>query len=180
MTYAMPRRPLRYHPSVLACIASGFCLGTVGLLFATATCLGQTVGSWQPGQGVFGEGSSPLATVDPTTGIAHTAVMFAINAARGAAQPSLSLVYSSDAGTRTAGVGWGLNLPSIEAKPLSTPGTALTSAGGYVAPGGRGRYTFDGLPIVPICVVTQSSCSATSAENMPTWTAVNSVGSQIG
>jgi RHS repeat-associated protein len=121
----------------------------------------------QPGLGVFNEGySPPAATVDPSKGVAHAEVPFALLPARGAPQPILSLVYSSDAGTRTAGVGWGLDLPAIERKALSNPGTNLGD-----------RYTFAGQPIVPICqtgaLVTSPGpvtlCESILNEHIPLW-----------
>jgi RHS repeat-associated protein len=123
-----------------------------------ATGRGQIVDSFQPGQGVFNESYSPLATVEPAKGLARATVPFRLNAARGSAQPALNLVYSSEGGALTAGTGWGLDLPSIERVPLSNPGVALGD-----------RYVFAGHPIVPVCPPQQSQCPQTSAENMPTW-----------
>jgi RHS repeat-associated protein len=111
----------------------------------------------QPGLGVFNEGYLPQADVDPSKGVAHAVVPLTLLPARGAAQPLLRLVYSSDAGTGMAGVGWGFDPPSIERKPLSNPGVNLGD-----------RYTFAGQPIVPICQV-QQGCSRSPSEQMPLW-----------
>jgi RHS repeat-associated protein len=113
----------------------------------------------QPGLGVFNEGYSPPGVrVEPSKGVAVAEISFALLPARGGAQPSLRLVYSSDAGTRTAGVGWGLDLPSIELRPLSNPGQSLGN-----------RFVFAGQPIVPICQVQQGKCGSSPNENMPQW-----------
>ena len=113
------------------------------------------------GTGVFNEGYVPTVTVDPASGVAHVAFPFSLPAARGAAQPSLSLIYSSDAGTRTAGAGWGLDLPVIERRPLSNPASGLGD-----------RYAISGAAIVQICTVhiaLSPQCNAAPKENMPGW-----------
>jgi hypothetical protein len=67
---ALSSRFLQNIARTLADIAFAFCTGVTWLSLTAATCFGQAIGSSQPGQGVFGEGSSPLATADPATGVA--------------------------------------------------------------------------------------------------------------
>jgi len=121
------------------------------------------------GSGVFAEGFSlPNVSVEPSTGAATSVIPFLLIPARGAAQPSLTLTYSSEAGVRSAGVGWGLALPSIERRNLSGPPSYNNN------PVTGDRFIFMGQPIIPICVVTQDGhCSDTNgkqiAELMPSW-----------
>jgi hypothetical protein len=121
-----------------ACLAAGVCIFLLSTSAAwaqhdktSASDASKVVDPWTPGTGIFNEGSSPTTTVDPSTGVLHTVIPFSLLPARGAAQPSLNLVYSSDAGTRTAGVGWGLDLPAIERKPLSSPGRYFAAAASF-------------------------------------------------
>jgi hypothetical protein len=58
--------------------------------------------------------ANALAEVDPSTGAVRASLPFHLPVARGQAQPSLALMYNSAAGVGTAGVGWSLNLPSVE------------------------------------------------------------------
>ncbi|MBL8610507.1 MAG: VCBS repeat-containing protein, partial [Myxococcales bacterium] len=71
--------------------------------------------------------------------------------ARGVAQPSLSLTYSSRAGSREAGMGWGLSLPTIERQPLS--GWPSFDDGEGHDPAVKDRFAFDGKPLVFLCTV---------------------------
>ena len=149
----------------------GWCAATVffAAIALSSAAEAQVVSSFQPGQGVFNESNKPLATVDPVMGVAHATVPFLLNSARGAAQPELTLVYSSDAGDETAGRGWGLSLPSIERRPLSAPGLGIAR---------DNRFVFSGQPIVPVCEVLASKCSnpALGNESLPPWTVDGSPG----
>jgi hypothetical protein len=110
-----------------------------------------------------------LAQVDPSTGAAQASLTFQLPVARGQAQPSLGLVYSSAAGVGFAGVGWSLNLPSIERKgaagfpkfvddPAGTDRASACSAD--VAPTDPNatscadRFMFAGQHLVAICVLS--------------------------
>ena|SRR5215470_1652334 len=62
-----------------------------------------------------------LASADPSSGTIRSSLPVTLNKARGSVQPSLGLYYSSVNGNREAGVGWGLELPSIERRNLSGP-----------------------------------------------------------
>src|SRR5262245_16641974 len=55
-------------------------------------------------------GALDMATVEPSSGVFRTTIPIAVPSARGRPQPGLDLYYSSAAGIREAGVGWGLNL----------------------------------------------------------------------
>jgi RHS repeat-associated protein len=59
-------------------------------------------------------GALSAASVEPSSGVLRSALEFVLPAARGNSQPSLTLSYSSSAGIREGGVGWGLPLPVIE------------------------------------------------------------------
>src|SRR5437879_308507 len=96
------------------------------------------------GAGVFGEGN---VSVEMTSGVLRTAIPFLLPAARGAVQPQLALSYSSASGPSEAGTGWGLNLPSIERKPLS--GAPLFTRL-------HDRMAFSGQPLVRICGIPAS------------------------
>jgi hypothetical protein len=163
----------------LSPVTMSFCAALLMAAAALAQDGSGLVVASQPGSGTFNEGYSfPEATVDPSTGAAHATIPFSLIPARGSAQPSLNLVYSSAAGMRTAGVGWRLDLPSIERKNLSGPPqyedplvTPLPPSRNPWNPSGD-RFTFSGQPIVPICQVSLSStppCDNAPAEPMPSW-----------
>jgi RHS repeat-associated protein len=59
------------------------------------------------------EGMGESFSAQASTGIASFSVPFALPAARGDAQPSLSLSYSSASGSGVAGVGWDVGVPFI-------------------------------------------------------------------
>src|SRR5579859_4037951 len=73
--------------------------------------------------GSFGSAGNPsgnsveaLATVNEATGTATAGYSFKLPKARGDAQPSLSLQYSSGSGVGFAGMGWSLNVSTIARK----------------------------------------------------------------
>src|SRR6516225_7950005 len=59
-------------------------------------------------------GALAAATVEPSSGVMKASLPIALPRARGGSQPGLALTYSSAAGVREAGVGWGLPLPVIQ------------------------------------------------------------------
>ena len=59
------------------------------------------------------QGMGESFSAQPSTGIATFSVPFALPKARGAAQPSLSLGYSSSSGSGVAGIGWDVSVPFI-------------------------------------------------------------------
>jgi len=110
-----------------------------------------------------------LASADPSTGIAHSTFSFHLETARGKVQPTLRLTYSSTDGQREAGIGWGLNIASIERLNASggpkfndpPPGEAVTAS--------TDRFVFGWAPLVPICNINAAgSCKgALKGEVMP-------------
>jgi hypothetical protein len=56
----------------------------------------------------------------------------------------LALHYHSSTHDREAGYAWGLDLPSIERRPLSGAPRFLTSG----LPAGEERYAFQGQPLI--------------------------------
>lgn len=111
------------------------------------------------------------ASVEPSTGVFRASLRFILPSARGGPQPNLSLGYSSAAGIRHSGVGWGLNLPVIERKNQSGPPS-------YADPPPEAsldahkidRLTYNGEPLVPICRITKGVCLEVPSEPMPSWT----------
>jgi RHS repeat-associated protein len=117
----------------------------------------------EPGGGIPESGSLSLANalaavaLDPSTGVLTTSLPLETPAARGVPQPGLALTYNSAAGIREAGVGWGLNVPSIErrnrdgAPQYHDPSSVAIDAAAIQA---MDRFVFNGKPLVPICLVT--------------------------
>ena len=106
-----------------------------------------------------------------STGIATFSVPFALPAARGGAQPSLGLSYSSASGAGLAGMGWSVGVPYIARQTdRGLPGYDDQAA--WHA--NQDRFVFNGgQELVPICTVDDSlSCAgAVANEVMPPWSA---------
>ena len=96
-----------------------------------------------------------LATVDLSTGEARASFAFALPTARGEAQPTLSLSYSSAAGVGFAGMGWTMSLPAIERRGAAGAPRFDSDVLGASPDQSSDRYVFDGLPLVPICTLTE-------------------------
>ena len=111
--------------------------------------------------------ANALAAValDPSTGVLTSSLPIETPAARGGPQPRLALTYNSAAGIREAGVGWGLNVPSIERQNRDgAPRYQDPSPNGFdVGFRAMDRFVFDGKPLVPICVVSNFACIDSSA-----------------
>ncbi|MBI2389823.1 MAG: hypothetical protein HYV09_09545 [Deltaproteobacteria bacterium] len=105
-----------------------------------------------------------------STGIATFSIPFALPSARGGAQPSLSLSYSSSGGHGVAGVGWEIGAPFI-ARQTDRGLPSYTDGADWTAQ--QDRFVFNGgQELVPICLVTSGRvCSATlpAGEVMPEW-----------
>jgi len=109
-----------------------------------------------------------------STGIATFSVPFALPHARGGAQPSLGLSYSSSGGFGLAGVGWDVGVPFI-ARQTDRGLPNYADATGFDP--NQDRFVFNGgQELVPICVVSGSSClpsqggsGALPGEVMPAW-----------
>ncbi|HEX6275113.1 MAG TPA: SpvB/TcaC N-terminal domain-containing protein, partial [Polyangiaceae bacterium] len=106
-----------------------------------------------------------------STGVASFSVPFAIPAARGGAQASLGLSYSSGSGPGLAGMGFSVGVPFIARQTdRGLPGYD-DRATFHPA---QDRFVFNGgQELVPICTVTTSlGCSgALAGEQMPAWSA---------
>ena len=98
-----------------------------------------------------------LSSVDLSTGSARASYAFALPKARGDAQPSLGLQYSSASGVGVAGVGWTLNVPSIVRKGAAGiprfQDAALTSPNTLGTDLGTDDYYIDGRLLVPIAAM---------------------------
>ncbi len=108
-----------------------------------------------------------------STGIATFSVPFSLIPARGDAQPSLGLSYSSAGGHGLAGVGWEVGVPFIARQTdRGLPQYVDPGAGGPWFPG-QDRFVFNGgQELVPICLVPTTGGTCTGAlpgEVMPTW-----------
>lgn len=86
-----------------------------------------------------------------STGIATFSVPFSLPAARGGAQPSLALSYSSASGSGVAGVGWDVGAPFI-ARQTDRGVPSYEDSTSYWD--GQDRFVFNGgQELVPICTV---------------------------
>lgn len=122
------------------------------------------------------EGGAFFDQIDPRTGAMTYSYRFELPKARGVSGPSLALQYNSSARDREAGYGWGLDLPSIELRPLS--GLAQFDAAGRPllpsdrpgeVPFGHERYVFQGQSLVKICDVGGACPSEPSTQGHPGW-----------
>ncbi len=106
-----------------------------------------------------------------STGIATFSVPFALPAARGGAQPSLGLSYSSGSGAGLAGMGWSVGVPYI-ARQTDRGLPAYEDKETWHA--NQDRFVFNGgQELVPICTVDDAlACKGKLAEEvMPPWSA---------
>jgi hypothetical protein len=126
--------------------------------------------------------ANALADVDPSTGAVRASLSFQLPVARGRAQPSLSLMYSSAVGLGTAGVGWTLNLPSIERKgaaafpkfiddPAGTDPASVCSSD-VIPPNSKAstcadRFVLAGQALVPVCIMAGGHISRRSMVKEP-------------
>jgi RHS repeat-associated protein len=122
------------------------------------------------------EGMGESFSTQLSTGTATFGVPFALPAARGVAQPSLSLSYSSSAGQGVAGMGWTVPVGFI-ARQTDRGIPRYDDAPGWHP--GMDHFVFNGgQELVPICVVEADlSClggspvNAPVPEEMPSWSA---------
>jgi len=91
--------------------------------------------------------------------------------ARGKVQPTLRLTYSSADGQREAGIGWGLNIASIERLNVSGGPKFNDPPTGGAVTASTDRFVFGGEPLVPICNIdaTGNCKGALKGEVMPSW-----------
>lgn len=132
-----------------------------------------TVGAGVPESGSQSLSNSlALASVEPSSGVLRTSLPLTLPAARNGVQPYLSIGYNSAAGGREIGVGWGLSMPVIERRNLwGAPQYQDFPNTGAINVALMDRFTYDGAPLVPLCVVTNGVCPQQPAEPMPAWTA---------
>jgi hypothetical protein len=103
-----------------------------------------------------------------STGVATYSVPFGLIPARGAAQPSLVLAYSSGAGHGIAGTGWDVGWPHVARQTDRGLPTYDDRAQWHPQ---QDRFVFGGgQELVPICTVQGTACSgALDGEVMPAW-----------
>lgn len=103
-----------------------------------------------------------------STGIATFTVPFSLPSARGGAQPSLSLSYSSGGGHGIAGVGWEIGAPFI-ARQTDRGLPSYDDASDWTP--NQDRFVFNGgQELVPICKVgTNCAGALQTGEVMPDW-----------
>lgn len=105
-----------------------------------------------------------------STGIARYEIRFELPSARGGAQPSLALAYSSSGGHGLAGVGWGVGAPTITRQiDRGLPRYQDPAPGGPWHPE-QDRFVSGADELVPICLVSGTTCTgAQTGEVMPAW-----------
>ncbi|MBI5535278.1 MAG: VCBS repeat-containing protein [Deltaproteobacteria bacterium] len=115
------------------------------------------------------QGMGESFSAQPSTGIATFSVPFALPKARGAAQPSLSLGYSSSSGNGVAGIGWDVSVPYISRQTDRGLPSYQDQETWHAK---QDRFVYNGgQELVPICDVP-STCTASvllDGEAMPTW-----------
>jgi RHS repeat-associated protein len=98
--------------------------------------------------------------VEPSTGAATARIDFVLPAARGMAQPSLALTYSSS-GTRGAGgAGWSFNLPNVERRHTGGPPTYSD-----LDPTTGDSFYYMGEPLVLVCQIPSDACGIADGES---------------
>lgn len=103
-----------------------------------------------------------------TTGIATLTVPFAVPSPRGSAEVSLGLAYSSTGGQGVAGVGWSL-VGEVAIARQTDRGIPRYDDRSDWHPQ-QDRFVFGAQELVPICMVSGSSCTgALAGEVMPVW-----------
>jgi RHS repeat-associated protein len=118
------------------------------------------------------EGMGESFSAQLSTGSASFSVPISLAAARGGAQPSLGLSYSSSGGWGVAGAGWDIGVPYI-ARQTDRGTPRYGDREGFSAD--QDRFVFNGgQELVPICVVTGTDAARTctgalSGEIMPPW-----------
>jgi RHS repeat-associated protein len=105
-----------------------------------------------------------------STGIATFSVPFALPKARGGAQPSLGLSYSSGGGRGPAGQGWSVGVPFIARQTDRGLPTYDDQADWHAE---QDHFVFNGgQELVPICTVEGTGCKGFTLEGneeLPAW-----------
>ncbi len=117
------------------------------------------------------QGMGESFSTQMSTGVASFTVPFALSHARGGAQPSLALSYSSAGGHGVAGAGWDVGVPFIARQTDRGVPQYDDPAVGEAWRATQDRFVFNGgQELVPICLVTGGACSgALAGEAMPAW-----------
>jgi hypothetical protein len=154
-----------------------------------AETIGGDVGAGVPEAGAHAlAGALAAASVESSTGVLRSTLPITLPSARGAAQPELALTYSSAAGVREAGAGWGLSMPVIERSTKNGGPNYGASIGKPANFSQDTRITkqdpklnydddpdellFNGGRLVPICEVgaTERPCNTTDPDSpFPAW-----------
>lgn len=123
------------------------------------------------------EGMGESFSAQLSTGVASLNVPLSLPMARGGAQPSLALSYSSGAGWGVAGTGWDIGVPYI-ARQTDRGTPRYGDQADFFA--GQDRFVFNGgQELVPICTIdatlnckrSDGSAAAIVNEVMPPWSA---------
>ncbi len=117
------------------------------------------------------QGMGESFSTQMSTGVATFTVPFALPHARGEAQPSLALSYSSGGGHGLAGVGWDVGWPFIARQ--TDRGLPSYDDRSQWHPQ-QDRFVFNGgQELIPICLVQGGACAfagtAPAGELMPAW-----------
>jgi RHS repeat-associated protein len=106
-----------------------------------------------------------------STGVGTYSIPIALPAARGGAQPSLALSYSSASGYGVAGVGWEIGVPFIARQTDRGVPNYLDPVNGGAWTPQQDRFIFNGgQELVPICLVKNGDCPGEIvSELMPSW-----------
>ncbi|MBI5531670.1 MAG: hypothetical protein HY898_03070 [Deltaproteobacteria bacterium] len=113
------------------------------------------------------QGMGESFSAQPSTGIATFSVPFALPKARGAAQPSLSLGYSSSSGSGVAGIGWDVSVPFISRQTdRGLPGY-LDQDAWHPA---QDRFIYNGgQELIPVCDSLTTCPNKLEGELLPDW-----------
>jgi RHS repeat-associated protein len=114
------------------------------------------------------QGMGESFSTQMSTGVATFSVPISLEHARGGAQPSLTLSYSSGGGHGVTGVGWDIGVPSVTRQ--TDRGLPLYDDRDAWHPQ-QDRFVFNGgQELVPICSVQGTTCSGQqTGEVMPLW-----------
>src|SRR5205085_1167311 len=126
------------------------------------------------------QGMGESFTAELSTGVGGYSIPLKSGGARGGAQPSLSLNYTSSRGHGVAGLGWSLGGVAFVARQTDrgVPGYQDPPGGGAWNPT-QDRFVFGGgQELVPICRVSNAACEsgeplrddgANAKEVLPAW-----------